>query len=66
MDSTNVLVTASMPQAYCLNKDYPKAIERYEQLLQEKDSSSKPASTPESAIVPSKTSTRRTTCWKGS
>ena len=26
---------------------------------------SKPASTPESAIMPSKTSTQHTTCWKG-
>ena len=39
IDSTNVLVNRINAQAYCLNKDYPKAIERYEQLLQEKDSS---------------------------
>lgn len=39
IDSTNVLVNRVNAQAYCLNKDYPKAIERYEQLLQEKDSS---------------------------
>lgn len=39
IDSTNVLVNRVNAQAYCLNKDYPKAIQRYEQLLQEKDSS---------------------------
>lgn len=39
IDSTNVLVNRVNAQAYCLNRDYPKAIERYEQLLQEKDSS---------------------------
>lgn len=39
IDPTNVLVNRINAQAYCLNKDYPKAIERYEQLLQEKDSS---------------------------
>lgn len=38
IDSTNILVNRVNAQAYCLNKDYPKAIERYEQLLQEKDS----------------------------
>ncbi len=65
IDSTNVLVNRINAQAYCLNKDYPKAIERYEQLLQEKTVLSKPASTPESVIMPSKTSTQHTTCWKG-
>lgn len=39
IDSTNILVNRINAQAYCLNKNYPKAIERYEQLLQEKDSS---------------------------
>ncbi|MDE5711805.1 MAG: hypothetical protein K2I27_12005 [Bacteroides sp.] len=39
IDSTNILVNRVNAQAYCLNRDYPKAIERYEQLLQEKDSS---------------------------
>lgn len=39
IDSINVLVNRINAQAYCLNKDYPKAIERYEQLLQEKESS---------------------------
>ncbi|WP_455589511.1 tetratricopeptide repeat protein [Bacteroides rodentium] len=39
IDSTNILVNRVNAQAYCLNKDYPKAIERYEQLLQEQDSS---------------------------
>ncbi|MCD8182734.1 MAG: tetratricopeptide repeat protein [Bacteroides sp.] len=38
IDSTNIFVNRINAQAYCLNKDYPKAIERYEQLLQEKDS----------------------------
>lgn len=39
IDSTNVVVNRVNAQAYCLNQDYPKAIQRYEQLLQEKDSS---------------------------
>lgn len=30
IDSTNVLVNRINAQAYCLNKDYPKVIERYE------------------------------------
>lgn len=38
IDSTNIFVNRVNAQAYCLNKDYRKAIERYEQLLQEKDS----------------------------
>ena len=38
IDSTNILVNRVNAQAYCLNRDYPKAIERYERLLQEKDS----------------------------
>lgn len=38
IDSTNILVNRVNAQAYCLNGDYTKAIERYEQLLQEKDS----------------------------
>lgn len=38
IDSTNIFVNRVNAQAYCLNGDYPKAIERYEQLLQEKDS----------------------------
>lgn len=38
-DSTNILVNRVNAQAYCLNKDYAEAIQRYEHLLQEKDSS---------------------------
>lgn len=38
IDSTNVLVNRVNAQAYCLNKDYTTAIQRYEQLLQKKDS----------------------------
>lgn len=39
IDSTNILVNRVNAQAYCLDKNYTKAIQRYEQLLQEKDSS---------------------------
>lgn len=39
IDSTNIHVNRVNAQAYCLNKNYTKAIQRYEQLLQEKDSS---------------------------
>ena len=39
LDSTNLLVNRVNAQAYCLAKDYPMAIRRYEQLLQEQDSS---------------------------
>lgn len=38
IDSTNIFVNRINAQAYCLNKDYRKAIERYEKLLQENDS----------------------------
>lgn len=38
IDSTNILVNRVNAQAYCLSGDYAKAIDRYEQLLQEKDS----------------------------
>lgn len=39
IDSTNVLVNRVNAQAYCLNKEYPTAINRYESLLQKQDSS---------------------------
>lgn len=39
IDSTNVTVNRINAQAYCLNQDYPEAIDRYEHLLQEGDSS---------------------------
>lgn len=38
IDSTNIFVNRVNAQAYCLSGDYAKAIDRYEQLLQEKDS----------------------------
>lgn len=39
IDSTNILVNRVNAQAYCLNKNYPEAINRYEALLQKEDSS---------------------------
>lgn len=38
IDSTNMAVNRINAQAYCLDKDYPQAIERYNRLLAEKDS----------------------------
>lgn len=38
IDSTNILVNRINAQAYCLNRDYPQAINRYETLLQNQDS----------------------------
>ncbi len=38
LDSTNVLVNRVNAQAYCMNKYYPEAIERYNYLLQNGDS----------------------------
>lgn len=38
IDSTNIFVNRVNAQAYCLNKDYRQAIDRYEKLLQAKDS----------------------------
>lgn len=38
IDSTNIAVNRINAQAYCLNKDYPQAIEKYNRLLAEKDS----------------------------
>lgn len=38
-DSTNIIVNRVNAQAYSLNKDYPQAIARYDQLLQAQDSS---------------------------
>lgn len=37
-DTTNVLVNRVNAQAYCMNKDYLKAIDRYNNLLQDGDS----------------------------
>lgn len=37
-DSTNLAINRINAQAYCLNKDYTTAISRYEQLLQQGDS----------------------------
>ncbi|MDR0894047.1 MAG: tetratricopeptide repeat protein [Prevotellaceae bacterium] len=38
IDTTNIYVNRQNAQAYCLNKDYLKAIERYTQLMAEGDS----------------------------
>lgn len=38
LDSTNVLVNRVNAQAYCMNKDYHTAIDRYNSLLQDGDS----------------------------
>lgn len=38
IDSTNMAINRINAQAYCLNQNYPVAINRYEQLLQEGDS----------------------------
>lgn len=38
IDSTNIFVNQVNAQAYCLKKDYPEAIKRYEYLLQNGDS----------------------------
>ncbi len=38
-DSTNVIVNQLNAQAYCMNRDYPTAILRYRELLQQGDSS---------------------------
>lgn len=38
-DSTNVIVNQLNAQAYCMNRDYPTAILRYRDLLQQGDSS---------------------------
>lgn len=37
-DSTNLMVNRQNALAYCLNKDYPQAIQRYDYLLQQGDS----------------------------
>lgn len=37
-DSTNIMVNRVNAQAYCMNKDYKKALERYNYLLQNNDS----------------------------
>ena len=65
IDSTNVLVNRINAQAYCLNKDYPKVIERYEQLLQEKDSSFQTCFYAGISYYALEDFYLHTTCWKG-
>ncbi len=38
IDTTNMVINRINAQAYCLSQDYPRAIERYEKLLQQGDS----------------------------